>query len=74
MITMSNMNFHSELTIVIHQLPYIFSMAKAVSLIVELVDCVSSNNIDYFNFTMCTVPIMCFPVELVSSSDGWRRT
>jgi len=49
---MSNIIFLCELTIGIPRLPFLFSMAKANSSIVELVISVTSDSVNWFNFAM----------------------
>jgi len=49
---MSNMNVLCKLTIVIPRLPCLFGMAKAVSSIIELVNSVTSNSVNSFNFAI----------------------
>jgi len=71
---MSNMICVSELTIVIPRLPCLFRMVKAVSSTVELVNSVTTDSINSFNFAMWAFASKCFPIELVPCSDGWRRT
>jgi len=71
---MSNMTWLSEITIVIPPLPCLLSMAKAVSSTVELVNSVTSDSVNSFNFAMWAFASKCFPIELVPCSDGWRRT
>jgi len=68
------MVFLSTLTIVIPRLPCLFRMAKAVSSTAELVNSVTSDSVNSFNFGMCAVASKCFPIELVPCSDGWRRS
>jgi len=74
MISLSNVNFFGDLTILIPQLPCLLSMAKAVSSTFELVDSVTSNSVKSFNIAMCTFANRCFPIKLVPCSDGWWRT
>ena len=64
----------SELTIVIPRLRGLFRMAKAVSSTVELVNSVTSDSVNSFNFAMWAFASKCFTIELVPCSDGWRRT
>ena len=71
---MVNLNFLCELTIGIRRLPCRLSMVKAVSLTIELVNSVTSDNVNLFNFEICTSASECLPIELVPCSDGWRRT
>jgi len=71
---MSNLNFLCKLTIVILRLPSLFKMAKAVSSTVVLVNSVTSDSVNSFNFAMWAFASKCFPIELVPCSDGWRRT
>ena len=71
---MSNLVFLCKLTIVIPRLPCLFRLAKAVSATVKLVNSVTSDSVNSFNFAMWAVASKCFPVELVPWSDGWRRT
>jgi len=68
------MNILGELTIVIPQLPCIFSMAKAISSTIQLVNSVSSNSVNLFDFATCAFATECFTIQLVPCSDGWRRT
>jgi len=70
----SNMIFLCKLTIVIPQLSCLFRMAKAVSSTVKLINSVSSDSVNSFNFAMCTFASQCFCIELVPCSDGSRRT
>jgi len=69
----SNMVFLCELTIVIPQLSSLFKMAKAVSSTVEVVNSVTSDSVNLFNFAMWAFASNYFPIELVSCSDGCRR-
>jgi len=71
---MSPINFSCELTIVIPQLPCLFNMASAASSTVELVNSVSSDSVNSFNFAMCAFASKSLPTELVPCSDGWRWT
>jgi len=71
---MSNDNFNWDLTIVIPQLPCLFSKAKDVSWTVDLVNSHTFDSVNLFNFAMCAFASNCFPIELVPCSDGWRRT
>jgi len=71
---MSNVNFICKLSIVIPQLPCLFSMANAVSSTVELINFVTSNSVNLFNSAMCTFARKCFPTELVPWSNGQQRT
>ena len=68
---MSNINFFCKLTIVIPQLPWLFSMTTAVLLSIELVDSVISDYVNLFNITMCAFASKCFSIELVTCTDGW---
>jgi len=68
------MNFLCEHSIVIPRLPCLYSMAKAVSSTVVLVNWETSDSMNSFNCAMYTIASKCFPVELVPCSDGWRRT
>jgi len=70
----SNMVFLCKLTIVIPRLSCLFRMAKAVSSTVELVNSVTSDSVNSFNFALWAFASKCFPIELVPLSDGWRRT
>jgi len=49
-------------------------MATAVSSTVELVNSVTSDCVNSFNFAMWAFASKCFPIELVPCSDGWQRT
>jgi len=71
---MSNINVLWELTIVIRQLPCLFSIAEAVSSTVDPVNSVTSDSVNLYNFAICTFTRKCFLIELVPCSDGWRRT
>jgi len=68
------MIFLSEFTIVIPQLPCVFRMAKAVLSTFELVNSVTSDSVNPFNFVMWACARKCSPIELVPFSDGWWRT
>jgi len=70
---MSNLIFLYIITIVIPRLSCLFKMAKAVSSTVVLVNPVTSVSVNSFNFAMWAVASQCFPIELVSCSDGWQR-
>ena len=70
----SDLIFLFILTIVIPRLPCLFTIAKAVSSTVVLVNLVTSLSVHSFNFAMWSFAIKCFPIELVPCSDGWRRT
>ena len=70
----SIMIFLCKLTIVIPLLPCLFRMAKAVSSTVEQVNSVTSESVHSFNFSMWAFASKCFSIELISCSDGWRRT
>jgi len=61
---MSNINFLYKLTIVIPRLPCLCSMATGVSLTVELVNSVSSDSVNSFNFVMFAFASKCYPMEL----------
>jgi len=71
---MSNLIFLCKITIVIPQLPCLFRMANTVSSTVELVNSVTSDSVNSFNFQMWAFASKCFPIDLVPCSDGWRRT
>jgi len=71
---MSNLYFLCTLTIVIPRLPCLFKMAKAVSSTVIVVNSVTSDSVNSFNFAMWAFASKCFPIELDPCSDGWRRT
>jgi len=71
---MWNMNLLCKLTIVIPWLPCPFSIAKAVSSIIELVNSVTSDLVNSYNFVMYKFASKCFPIDPVLCSDGWRRT
>jgi len=68
------MNFLCELTIVIPRLHCLFSMAKAVSSMVVLVNSETSDSVNSSNFAMCAFASRCLPIEPVPRSDGWPRT
>ena len=63
-----------ELTIVIPWHPCLFRMAKAVSSTVKVVNSVTSDSVNSFNIAMRAFATKCLPIELVPSSDGWRKT
>jgi len=67
---MSNMNFLCELRIEIPRLDCLFSTAKAVSSTVELVNSVTSDCINLFNFAMRAFACQGFSIQLVRYSDG----
>jgi len=69
-----NMNFLCELTIVIPRPSCLVNMAKAVSSTVDLVNKVTSDSVNSFNFAMCDCANRCFPIEWVPFSDRWGRT
>jgi len=71
---MVNLIFLCELTIRIPRLPCRFNMANTVSSTVELVNSVTSDSVNSFNFAICAFASKCLPIELVTRSDGWRRT
>jgi len=71
---MTNMIFLCDLTSVISQLDYHFSMANAVSLTVELANSVTSYSGSSFNLVMCDSASKCFPIQLIPRADGWQRT
>jgi len=71
---MSNLIFLSELTIGIPRLPGLFRMSTAVSSTIELVNSVTYDSVNLFNFAIWAFPSKYFPIELVPCSDGWRRT
>jgi len=48
-------------------------MAKAVSSTDVLVNSETSDSVNLFNFAMCTFARKCYPMQLVSCSDGWQR-
>ena len=70
----STMIFLCKLTIVIPRLACLFRMAKAVSSNVELVNSVTYDSVNSFNFAMWAFATKCFPIELVTCSDGRQRT
>jgi len=72
--SMSPMNLSSEFTIVIPRLPCLFNMASAASATIQLVNSVTSDSVNSFNFAICAFASNCVPIELVPCSDGWRRT
>jgi len=71
---MSNMTWLSELTIEIPRLPCLLRMSKAVSSTVELVDSVTSDSVNSFNFAIWAFATKCFPIDQLPCSDGWWRT
>jgi len=71
---MVNRNFHRECTILIGPVPYLFSVAQAISSTVELVNCKTSDLVNSFNYAMCIYVTSCFPIELVPCSERWWRT
>lgn len=70
----SNMNYLYQRTIVIPQLPGFFRMAKTISSPLKLVNSITSNSVNRFNFMMWTLASKWFPVALVPCSNGWRKT
>ena len=70
-INMPNRNFICDLTLVIPPLPCVFSMAEAVSSMVQLVNSVTVHSFTWFNFIMCAFSNKYCTIELVSCSDGW---
>ena len=66
-----NLIFLCELPIGIPRLPCHFSMAKAVSATVELINSVTSDTVNLFNFAICAFASKCLPFELGPCSDGW---
>ena len=73
-ICMWNMIWLCKVTIVIPQLPSLFRMAKAVPSTIKLVNSVTCDSVNLFNFAMIAFASKCFPIELVPCSDGWPRT
>jgi len=71
---MWKMNLLCKLTIVIPQLPCLFSLAKAVSSTIDLVNSITSNSVSWFIFAMRNFASKCFCIALVPCSDGWWRT
>jgi hypothetical protein len=69
----SDMNFLCELTITIPQHSCLFSIAKALSSTVELVNVVTSDSVNMFNYALCAFAHKCLPIELLPSADGWER-
>jgi len=73
-----NMDVKSDLplrtTIVISRLPCLIRMANAVTSTVELVNSVTSDAVNSFNFVMWAFASKFFLIQLVPCSDGWRRT
>ena len=49
-------------------------MAQAVSSTIELVNSVTSDSVNSFNFAMCAFACKCFSIELDPCSDGWWKT
>jgi len=68
------MNFVCELTIGMPLLPFLLSMGKAVSSTIELVNWVTADIVNSFNFMMCAVARKCFPIELLPYCAGRRKT
>jgi hypothetical protein len=62
------------LTIGIPQLASRLSMARAVSANIELVNSVTSDTVNSFNFAICAFGRKYLPIELVPCTDGQRRT
>jgi len=69
-----NINLFCELTVVIPQLPCLFNMAKAVSSTVVLVNLETADSVNSFFLSMYAFAMKCFTMELVTCSDGWRRS
>jgi len=57
------MNFLCEHTIILPQLAYHLSMVKAVSSMVVLINSDYSNSVNLFNFAMCSLASMIFPLS-----------
>jgi hypothetical protein len=70
-IWLSNKIFHCQLTIVIPWLSCIFRMTNTVSSTVELVNSVTSESINSFNYVRWALASKCFPIELVPQSHEW---
>jgi hypothetical protein len=68
---MVNLQFHCELAIGIPSLPCISGMAKAVSSAIELVNSVTSDTVDWFNYAKCALASKRLTIELVLCSYGW---
>lgn len=68
------MDFFCKHTIVIPRLPWLFTIAKAVSSMVVLVNLETSNTVDSFIFGMSAFACQYMAIELVRYSDGWWRT
>jgi len=73
-ISILNINFHCELTIAFAWLPCLFSMAKAASPTIELVNSVTSDTVHLYNFELCAFVNNCFTTKLVPCFDGCWRT
>jgi len=71
---MSDMIFLCKHPIVILRLASLFRMAKAVPSTIKLVNSVTCDSVNLFNFAMIAFASKCFPIELVLCSDGWPRT
>ena len=71
---MWNINLLCKLIISICQLPCIFSVVKSVPSTIERVNSETSNSVISVKFAMCDFANKCFPIELVSFTDKWRRT
>jgi len=69
-----HLNVLCKLTIGIPRLPCLLHVAKVVSSTVALVNCVTFDTVNFFNFAMCAIPSRCLRIELVSCSDGCGRT
>ena len=67
---MSDDNFNWDLMSAIPRVPCLFSIAKAVSSNVKLVNSDRSDSVNSFNFVMRSFASKCFPIELVPCSDG----
>jgi len=67
-------NFLYQPSILIPQLPYYFTMAKAVSSTVELVHSLKSDSFTSFILGMWVFNSTCFLIKLVSCINGQRRT
>ena len=65
-----DVNFLSKHRIMISRLPYIFSIAKAVSLTIEAVNALTCDTVISFISVLCTIAIKCVQTELVSGCDG----
>jgi len=67
---MAKLNFHCILTMLIPRLHYIFSMNTAGLSTIKLLDAVTSDTVNSFDFAMYALASKCIHIESVQSCDG----